>query len=81
MFGWRLIPDDMLDIIKEENRELRNTIEGLMDRMLLGQGHLPLQPEFKAEVTEAQSKMSDELGELLVDEVDDKVVDSKAGGK
>ncbi|KKL98429.1 hypothetical protein LCGC14_1586450, partial [marine sediment metagenome] len=36
MFGWRLIPDDMLDIIKEENRELRNTIEGLMDRMLLG---------------------------------------------
>ncbi|KKL09755.1 hypothetical protein LCGC14_2562690 [marine sediment metagenome] len=81
MFGWRLIPEDMLDIIKEENRELRNTIEGLMDRMLLGQGHLPLQPELKAEVTEAQSKMSDELRELLVDEVDDKVVDSKAGGK
>jgi len=81
MFGWRIIPEDMLDIIKEENRELRNTIEGLMDRMLLGQGHLPLQPELKAEVTEAQSKMSDELRELLVDEVDDKVVDSKAGGK
>ena len=81
MFGWRLIPEDMLDIIKEENRELRNTIEGLMDRMLLGQGHLPLQPELKAEVTEAQSKMSDELRELLVEEVDDKVVDSKAGGK
>ena len=81
MFGWRLIPDDMLDIIKEENKELRNQVEGLMDRLLLGQGHLPLQPEFKAEVAEAQSKMSDALEELLVEEVDDKVVDSKAGGK
>jgi hypothetical protein len=81
MFGWRLIPEDMLDIIKEENKELRNTIEGLMDRMLLGQGHLPLQPELKAEVTQVQSKMDDALAELLVDEVDDKVVDSKAGGK
>ncbi len=81
MFGWRLIPDDMLDIIKEENRELRNQVEGLMDRMLLGQGHLPLQPELKAEVTGVQSKMDDVLKELLVEEVDDKVVDSKARGK
>ena len=49
MFGWRLIPDDMLEVIKGENKELRNQLEGLLDRLLLGQGHLPLQPEFKKE--------------------------------
>lgn len=81
MFGWRLIPDDMLEVIKGENKELRNQVEGLLDRLLLGQGHLPLQPEFKREVTEATAKMGDELKELLVEEIDEKGVDSEAGGK
>ena len=80
MFGWRLIPDDMLDIIKGENKELRNQVEGLLDRLLLGQGHLPIQPEFKEEVTKATAKMSDELQELTLEETTDEGVDSKAGG-
>ncbi len=81
MFGWRLIPDDMLEVIKGENTELRNQVEGLLDRLLLGQGHLPMQPDFKKEVTEATVKRSDELKELLLEEIDEKSVDSKAGGK
>ena len=81
MFGWRLIPDDMLEVIKGENKELRNQVEGLLDRLLLGQGHLPIQPEFKKEVTASTARMVDELSELTLEETTDEGVDSKAGGK
>lgn len=55
MFGWRLVPEDIFRHLQDRVRELEKQNEGLIDRLLIDRGQLPIGEETKATLSAMES--------------------------
>ena len=78
MFGWRLVPEDLLSGMTVRIRELEKQNTSLIDRLLESRGVPPASPEGMAEFQVGQEVAQQIFEELMTDGTEE-VVEEVAG--
>lgn len=79
MFGWRLVPEDLLRHLQDRVQELEKQNTGLIDRLLIDRGQLPIGDETKAALSEMESRQAAFYSELSALETGEDVRHTDSG--